>query len=262
MRLINFSFLAFLCAGFLNSGHLYASSPEDGFPHRGISVNEYLYKTHQDDLNIPIGELKAKEVDFKVFMNKTLWRVPVGPQHNEFLWRIMKDFWEIEAPDKVEGSPVDIKNEKEEISKVYSAPKDVFWVLELRSENGYASVIGGAGGKDRSRRIVEIGRVYLDIKYRGFGLGNILLVSVLSSCSEDFDVAYLETLDHPSFENALSLYTKAGFSSHSENAGKNKCEVADLRYELLLNEDWKVKFHETFGIYIKMTLPHSSNIKD
>jgi putative acetyltransferase len=108
------------------------------------------------------------------------------------------------------------------LSKVYSEPKTVYYIIEMDGE-----IVGGAGIGTLENDICELQKMYFLPKCRGLGLGTKLMELCLEKAKEfGYSKCYLETMHY--MDAAQKLYKKVGFEiidAPIGNTGHTSCPV-------------------------------------
>jgi putative acetyltransferase len=120
-------------------------------------------------------------------------------------------------------------NSTDSLFELFQEQNAVYFIAE---ENGH--VIGGGGifpTKGLPPNTCELVKMYLHPKYRGKGIGRILIEECISFAkSKSFENIYLETM--PELIAALKVYEKLGFQYLSKpmgNSGHFGCDLWMLK---------------------------------
>ncbi|HEY5463917.1 MAG TPA: GNAT family N-acetyltransferase [Hanamia sp.] len=115
------------------------------------------------------------------------------------------------------------------LSELFNAKRSAYFVLEIHHE------IAGGGGyfptKGLPKNNCELVKMYVSKKFRGKGLGKILLQKCMEEAKkEGYKKMYLESM--PELVNAIAMYAKNGFSYIPQplgNSGHTGCDVWMMR---------------------------------
>ena len=111
------------------------------------------------------------------------------------------------------------------LSEIFIHPNSAYYIIEVDGE------IAGGGGfyptEGLEEKTCELVKMYLSGKFRGLGLGQVLLAHLMQKAkAKGFEKMYIETM--PELTSAISLYKKNEFRFINHplgNSGHNGCDV-------------------------------------
>lgn len=151
----------------------------------------------------------------------------IVPDDNPLLAKIIREiFEEFDAPREgtVYSDPT-----TDNLFELFSEENSVLWVAESdRDPIGCCGIYPTAG---LPKGYAELVKFYINARFRGKGIGKLLLDKCIASASEfGFTHLYIESL--PVFSKAIDMYIKADFEFLDKplgNSGHNSCNVWMLK---------------------------------
>lgn len=92
------------------------------------------------------------------------------------------------------------------ISKAYSGPRDIFYVIEEDNK-----IIGTVGIKEDTKQTALLRRIYVHLNYRGKGYGSALMNAAIEFCRKNsyHQVVFRSTNQ---MQDAINLCVRRGFT--------------------------------------------------
>lgn len=151
----------------------------------------------------------------------------IVPEDNPLLAKMIREiFEEFDAPHEgtVYSDPT-----TDNLFELFGEENSVLWVAESEGDPiGCCGIYPTAG---LPKGYAELVKFYINQKFRGIGIGKLLLDKCIASASEfGFKHLYIESL--PVFSKAIDMYKKVDFEFLDKplgNSGHNSCNVWMLK---------------------------------